>query len=226
MFLVDLLFPKNCLECGRKDDFVCPSCINRLKNLKQICPYCEKPSVDGVTHAKCVRSQGLDGLVSLWPYEGVVRKALLALKYKFAKQVAEELVSYILVKLKKSEVALVKEAVLIPIPLYWYRENFRGFNQSEEIGKVVSQKMGWGFIADLLIRKRLARPQTELKGDERSKNIRGVFAINEFYKSLITSHQSLIVFDDVYTTGSTLKEACKVLKRKGARQVWGLTITR
>lgn len=226
MSVIDLLFPKNCLGCGRKDQYICSSCIKKVGEQKLVCCECEKPSVDGFTHVKCTRAQSLDGLISLWPYEGVIRKAILALKYKFAKQIVDELLNYILEKLNNLNVTLPKEAAVVPIPLYWYRENLRGFNQSEEIGKAISQKMGWNFIPDLLIRKKLARPQTELKGDERAKNIRGVFAINEFHKSLITSHQSLIVFDDVYTTGSTIKEACKVLKRNGVKSVWGLTIAR
>jgi predicted amidophosphoribosyltransferase len=106
------------------------------------------------------------------------------------------------------------------------KENFRGFNQSVEIGKAISKKMSWNFFPDLLVRKRLASPQTKLKEEERKENIRGVFAINSNYRSLIADHSSLILFDDVYTTGATLKEACKVLKGNGAGVVWGLTIAR
>ena len=119
---------------------------------------------------------------------------------------------------------LPKSAILIPIPLYWHRKNWRGFNQVEEVGKIVAERIGWGFSSDILIRKAHRRPQTELKGDKRRKNIRGVFSFNSDYRLLKTENRPLILFDDVYTTGSTLKETGKVLKRNGAKSVWGLTL--
>jgi ComF family protein len=179
----------------------------------------------------------LDGLVFLWPYGGVVRKAILGLKYKYASQVAGELASHAVEYLQKRKVVLPIKSTLVSIPLYWFRENWRGFNQVEEIGKLVASSMQWGFRGDLLIRKKLARPQTELRGKERRENIRGVFSLNPNYKLRITNYppgqrpsraggQSLILFDDVLTTGATMKEAAKVLKRSGAKKVWGLTIAR
>ena len=225
MSIADLLFPKKCLECGREGSYICASCIAKLKTLSQVCIECGRPSIDGMTHVACKRPLGLDGLIFIWPYGGVVRKALLALKYKYAKQIAEELAQYSLLFLRKRYVILPPESTLIPIPLYWYRENWRGFNQTEEIGKLISKEMDWDFQPELLIRKRLKRPQAQLKKEERSKNIRGAFSLNPHYSSFII-HNSVILFDDVLTTGSTLKEACKVLKRKGAKNVWGLTIAR
>ena len=227
MSFFDILFPKKCLECGRPGSYICASCIGKLLTLKQICIECGRPAIDGMTHVSCRRALGLDGLIFIWPYGGVIRKAILTLKYKYAKEIAEELAGYSVFFLQKRKVVLPPKSNLIPIPLYWYRKNWRGFNQTEEIGKLISQGMGWGFEPELLIRKRLKTPQAKLKREERSKNIRGVFTLNPEYKltnQLI--NQSYIIFDDVLTTGSTLKEACKVLKRKGVKRVWGLTIAR
>lgn len=223
MGVVDLLFPKQCLNCKRKGRYVCSECIVRTPKPRQICPVCERPSVDGMTHAKCRRPLSLDGLTSVFSYNGIVRKAILGFKYKFALEVAKELADYMQGYLLKETLYLPKDPVLIPVPLFWLRSNWRGFNQAEVIGKIVAEKMGWKYQPGLLIRKKLKRPQTELKKDERSENVRGVFALNPSYKLQATSY---VLFDDVYTTGSTLKEAAKVLKRNRARQVWGLTIAR
>jgi len=223
MGLVDLLFPKQCLNCKLQGGYVCIDCLNKLPQLRQVCPECGKPSVDGMTHIGCARPWGLDGLIFLWPYGGVIRKSILGLKYGYAAEIAKELAEHSVFYLRKKRVALPLESTLVPIPLYWLRENWRGFNQADVIGKLMVGRMKWDFQPDLLVRKRLKKPQTDLKKDERAENIRGVFALNPNYKLLATNY---ILFDDVFTTGATMKEAAKVLKRNGAKKVWGLTIAR
>lgn len=178
-----------------------------------------------MVHVKCKKKHGLDGLTCLWVYEGSVRKALLSLKYKFAFDIAREL-SQILIEALKSHDSypIIRNfSVLVPIPTHPLRENWRGFNQSVEVGKLVARQMEWKFIPDLLLKRRITTPQTELKSDARKKNIKGVFSLNPNYQLLSTSY---LLFDDVWTTGSTLKEAGKILKRSGAKTVWGLTIAR
>jgi len=178
-----------------------------------------------MTHVRCKRPWGLDGLVFLWPYEGVVRKALLKLKYKFALEVARELAKHTVNTLKERKVALPLQSSFVPIPLYWLRKNWRGFNQVEEVGKLVTKSMNWDFQPDLLVRKRLKRPQTDLKKDERTKNVQGVFSVKHHNSSFVIP-DSIILFDDILTTGATINEAAKVLKRNKVKQVWGLTIAR
>ncbi len=224
MNILDLVFPKKCLECGKERSYICYSCLAKVKLAKPICPECEKPAVDGVVHFKCKRKLGLAGLISIWEYDGVIRRAILALKYKFALEIAKEL-SFIVAE-RLQALGLWPKAVLVPIPLHWYRKNWRGFNQSEEIGKLIAKDLDWKFIPDLLIRKKAATPQTELKGEDRADNVKGVFAVNPLYQSLDINNQPLILLDDVWTTGSTLKEACKFLKREGLGEVWGLSIAK
>lgn len=232
MGIVNLIFPRNCLGCGKGGCYICESCVRKTRTSPKICIECEKLSVDGITHAKCRRRQGLDGAVSIWTYEGVIRKAILNLKYKFVLEIVKGLASYALDELRKKEFIFDKNPILVPIPLHRLRGNWRGFNQAEEIGSLIARGMGWKFIPDLLVRKKKVRPQTELKRDERVENVRNIFSFNPNYKLLITNYQSLILFDDVLTTGSTLKEAAKVLKTclrsqgRGAKTVWGLTIAR
>lgn len=226
MKLTDFLFPKQCVNCKKDGSYVCTPCIKRLSRIKQVCPECEKSAVDGITHVKCKRKSGLDGLVSLWPYEGVIRRAILTLKFKFAKEVLADLDNYVWGELEKYTIALPKEATLVPIPMYWYKENLRGFNQVAEIGKMITQWIGWEFNSNMLIRKAMRQPQSSLTGEERVENVKGVFEVTKNYQLQIFNNQSLVLFDDVYTTGSTMKEACRTLKRNGVREVWGLTIAR
>jgi competence protein ComFC len=223
MGILDIIFPKTCLGCGREGQYICSQCASVCRLSKQFCPYCYKPSIDGVTHAKCHRKTGLDGLTSVWKYEGIIKKALLALKYKYATEVGRELTSHLIDSFHNGGNLLPEASLMSPVPLYWYRKNNRGFNQSEFVGKSVADALDVKFIPDFLIRKSPTIPQVQLKGKERRQNLRGVFAINPHY-NLPTSPYPLILFDDVFTTGSTLKECAKAAKRAGVSKVWGLTI--
>lgn len=225
MDLLNLIFPKTCLGCGREGKYLCDTCLEKLKILKPVCPYCEKLSIDGFTHIKCHKVYGLDGLTSIWDYEGAIKKAILAFKYKYATEVGKELNGRIVDWLIRNKELVPNVQCLVPVPIHWYRENVRGFNQSEEIGREVAEKLGWDFKHDLLIKKKSTNPQAQLTVAERKQNLQGVFSLNPNY-SLSTIGCSLILFDDVFTTGSTLKEAAKVLKRAGVIKVWGLTIAR
>lgn len=224
MEIVDFFFPKRCLGCGREGRYLCKECIRKIPFAQPICPYCKHPSIDGATHTNCVRKLGIDGLTSVWEYEGIIRKSILALKFKYATEIGKEISDYLISSL--SRIVLPDVHFLTPIPIYWYKENLRGFNQSAELGKSVSQAMNWEFVPDLLIKNKPTPSQVELPRDARRKNPIGSFLLNPIRKSLILNLDSVFLFDDVFTTGSTLFEAAKVLKRAGARKVLGLTVAR
>ncbi|SRR5258706_1142544 len=224
MSLIDLIFPKNCLNCGKSGKYICDSCLSKVGVLKPACPYCEKPSIDGFTHIKCQKKYGLDGLICPWKYEGIVRKAIPALKFKYATEVGKELSENFVSAIKSQYIKyyIPNTGVLVPIPIHWHRENVRGFNQSVEIGKRVAAEMGWGFTSNLLIKDKPTTSQVELSVEQRKQNLKGVFSLN----TGTSLPNSIILLDDVFTTGSTLHEAAKVLKKAGVEKVWGLTIAR
>lgn len=220
MGLLDLVFPKNCLGCGREGRYLCPICINKIPRAQAICPYCKHPSIDGVTHVNCQRKLGLDGLTSIWEYAGVVRKAILALKYKYATALSKEISEYTIDSFKSLVLPPVYN--LIPIPIYWYKENTRGFNQSIELGGNIAENLRLKFVPDLLIKSKSTISQVELSGKARRKNLKGSFVLDSKFQI----PDSVLLFDDVFTTGSTMFEATKVLKKGGVKKVWGLTIAR
>lgn len=209
MPILDFVFPKFCLECKTPGKYLCSACLEKVRRARP--------------HRLRLNPHGLDRAFSAWQYQGVIRKAILALKYRFASEIARELAEALISEIKKRPFQLNK-AVLVPIPLHPRRRRWRGFNQSEEMGKILAQSMGWDFASKLLERKIARTPQVELKGKARKENVRGVFRISQ--ASSLDKLRSVVLFDDVWTTGSTMKEAAKVLKRNGAKQVWGLTITR
>ncbi|KKP47193.1 MAG: hypothetical protein UR39_C0005G0006 [Candidatus Woesebacteria bacterium GW2011_GWA1_33_30] len=207
--ILDLLFPKYCLECKKLGKYICDGCYCKVRPCNII-----------------------DNNYSIFKYEGVIRKAIISLKYKFAFDLVDELVSCVLRVLKINSKFLIFTAspvinsklILVPIPLHKHRENWRGFNQAEIIGEKLAKKMNWKYIPDLLIRTKESKPQVQLKGLDRRKNLSGVFVVNTNH--FISNNCSLVLFDDVYTTGSTINEAKKVLQESGFKNIQSLTIAR
>lgn len=232
MIFLDLLFPKTCLGCDKKGKYFCPSCASKIKLIeKQICPVCEHFSFFGQTHHFCQMKWSLDGLISLFTYEGIVRKAIHQLKFKYVTDLTEELFQIINDSLDKSDhfslmkrFILDKKPTVIPVPLFWYKENYRGFNQAEIFGKKLAQNWGLEFKKDILIRSKFTQPQFGLDKKERKKNIENAFSVSP--NILISLYPNILLVDDIWTTGATLKACGSLLKRAGVKEVWGLTLAR
>ncbi len=207
MGLADLIFPKFCLNCRKQGIYLCPDCLQKV----------------GPGTGNLFATKYLNGVIAVWAYEGVVRKAILALKYRFAKEVAQELALHFCLGLKQRWLPF-GAATLVPVPLYKKRQQWRGFNQAEEMGKLVAEEMGWRFIPDLILREAAREPQTRLKKAQRIVNVKGIFAFNEKYPRSVVNRQPLVLFDDVVTTGATLEAVARVLKHAGANAVYGLTL--
>ena len=230
MNLLDLLFPKTCVGCKKYGSYFCEECIKEIKQTELVCPFCERASLGGVVHASCERKYGLNGLWSLGVYDGSLRTAVQKLKYKWVSEIAKDLVAITLEYWAKNSPILLdkikkdngKSWIITSVPLHPVRQNWRGFNQSELLAKLFTQKLGLRY-ENLLKRIRNTTPQMKLLSHQRKQNIKNAF-------ELAVSHQlsdfSVLLIDDVWTTGSTLKECCYVLKRAGAKKVWALTIAR
>ena len=200
MDLLDFIFPPKCLECGKNGKYICLDCLSKVEKTS----YISKNSY------------------SLFRYHGVIRKAIVALKYKFAYKLSEELAIISSNELKKRKI-FVKEFVLIPVPLHDKRKKWRGFNQSEVMGVKLANLMGFGYENDLVLKKINTDSQVGLKRIDRRKNLKGAFEIN---KSKLNKDKNYLIFDDVATTLSTIDEITKVFRRSGVSSVYSLTVAR
>lgn len=234
MAFLNFLFPRHCIGCGSEGNYFCFNCQRKIKPLDfLICPICEKPAIDGLTHPRCQNRYSIDGLVSLFPYEGSIKTAIGKLKYHFMTDLIEDLSDLMIriIKANKDKFKLLNyleknsESILLPIPLYWQRENWRGFNQSELLGGKLAKHFNWQMRTDILTRQKQTQPQMSLKANRRQENIHGVFKVNKNDKDSILN-SNIVLFDDVWTTGWTLKEAAKTLKKSGFKKVFGLTVCR
>jgi len=227
MFLTDLFFPKFCLGCGYIGVYLCVSCQNKLKPIKQdVCLYCRKPSLFGLTHPNCLKKLNIDGLLTLYYYNPILKKIIKNIKYRLATEVWQEFSRII-----KSE-AIEKlgfyrrfssDFIIQPIPLIKNKYNERGFNQAKIIS-VFFQKFINYPIVNLLVRKKEALSQAQLESlGKRRQNVRGVFQVVD-KKNL--NDKMVILVDDVLTTGSTVKEAARVLKEAGAKKIYALALAK
>lgn len=223
MHLLDLIFPKRCVGCGTLGGYFCPRCRMRIRPIatnESICPVCERPAIGGATHPKCRTRYGIDGLTSFFRYDGPVRAAVKSIKYRYVSDVAREFVSLI------HTVDTPRTDFIIPIPLHLRRQRERGFNQAEKLAMYVSARLQIPLRTDILTRTRKTVPQVAMsRRIDRLKNMHGVFGVKQGGEKDVKG-VNIVVFDDVFTTGATMRSAANALKRAGAEMVWAVTMAR
>ena len=181
-----------------------------------------------MTHPRCRKPHGLDGLVSIFAYQGLCKRVVGKLKYRLVTQAFPEMIEAT-VSLGDLSQFSGKEWVLVPVPLHPSRQRWRGFNQAEYIGQALAKYLHLDYEQSLLIRHKRTKSQMSLHALERSDNIKDAFSLRQTFdkgKLQVLRGKSILLIDDVYTTGATMKEAAKTLKRNGFACVWGLTLAR
>jgi len=152
-----------------------------------------------------------------------VQSAVKVLKYRRVSDAAFAFVALIAdAAITEAKHAIEKPAVLIPIPLYAKRQNMRGFNQSEVLARYLLKRLQIPLVTDILYRTRKTDPQADIKTRrDRLKNMENVFACRQ--KDI---PGNIVLFDDVFTTGATIRAAAYALKRAGAKRIWAVTMAR
>ncbi len=231
--ILDTLFPIYCLACEKENKgFLCETCKPKLTCLPfQICIACHKMSIGGLTHPACQTPHLPEGLISIFDYsDEKVANILIKGKYSFLPNVYKEL-GLIIANILKTDFPFLlqpttyqPQPLLTPIPLHKWRQRWRGFNQSQILTQTLAEQFNL-LTSNVLVRKKFTRTQKDLKKEDRIKNITSAFSLSPLF-SKEGVRGSYILIDDVTTTGSTLLEATKVLKRNGAKQVFCLTVAR
>jgi ComF family protein len=227
MNLLDIVFPRRCVGCGAVGRYFCTRCRYKIRFVggqEYICPVCEKPAIDGITHPRCKTRYSLDGLTSFFRYDGVIKRGIKAIKYRFVSHLASELITLI------SPASLLHvcnmmgdSATLIPIPLHASRFRFRGFNQAEILARRMGAQLNIPIKTDILRRTINTVTQVEMKDKrERLKNMQKAFTV----QTSLAAVKNVVLFDDVFTTGATMRTAASMLKRNGVSRVWAVTIAR
>ena len=211
--------PQHCLLCmaPARIQSLCAECYAQLPWLPALhCPQCAMPTASGALCGGCLsHPPGFDAVfapfVYAWPLTPLIHQ------YKYAGNLA------LAQLLGEALAATTKQAAdcIIPLPLSPARLRERGFNQAHEIARVVSRATGTRLAAGACRRVRDSAPQATLPWKDRAKNIRGAFVCDADLHG-----KRVAVIDDVLTTGATLNEFARNLRKAGAIEVQGWVVAR
>ena len=216
-FILNILFPPRCTYCNREGDFLCVSCLSKLKikALRGNMCYTKKEKefeyLDGVIY-------GVD-----YAENPQIKSAVKQFKYRFTQDLADVFGELMAQKLSELNMNKNRTNVLIPVPLHKKRLNYRGFNQAELLAESASKKANRTNVLNCLSRVRHTDQQAKLSKTERHKNLNNAFCVNDLN---IDKESVYFVVDDVCTTGATLENCAKILKEQGIEKVYGLVIAR
>ncbi len=227
-----LVFPSACRLCGRLLDVpgervLCGACLSGLTPWRGPgCPSCGRPfAADADPHpcGACLtapppfsrhRSAGV--------YGGTLKEALLLFKFRKYRPLAKPLAAFVASALGE-HADIWRDGILVPVPLHGRRRRERGFNQAEalasELGRLTCrpvERRALRRVADI-------PPQTTMGKEDRRRNVRGAFRVDHPER---VRGRVVVLVDDVFTTGSTLGECARVLRRAGAADVRALTVAR
>lgn len=222
--ILDTIAPITCVDCGQHGEHLCASCQTKLTIAAQHCIVCGKINLLGLTHSSCKTKKHPNGILAPFEYKNPgITKLIIRGKYYFIPDCYLTLGNAVSEYLKQEHLEkFFKNYVLCPIPLSNARLRWRGFNQSEIIARIISNKLNLQMEA-VLMRTRWTKTQKNLKQAARQKNISGCFAVTS---QNAVANKSILLIDDVVTTGATLREAALTLKLAGAKDVWCLAVAR
>ncbi len=240
MSLLDLIYPKRCVGCRRFGAYICSSCFSYITfSQSDFCTVCQRPAIDGLTHPRCKTRFEIDGVLSSVAYKGIVKRLIHHFKYNpYISDLRNVLCDLFYEGIIQKEIffrVFSERSIFVPIPLHRGRMRERGFNQSKILAEGLVKKFQHEksmidqkpiVVMDFLQRTKRTSPQFGLSQKARIVNMAGAFVIKkEFVKKIKTAEPVIFLIDDIVTTGATLREAARVLKRAGAVQVYGLALS-
>jgi ComF family protein len=196
---LDLLFPPHCAHCQRVGYLLCSRCLATIS----AAPARSLPQFEDV------RVRAI--------YGGVISSAIHALKYKHQTRLAGPLGELLCEAL--CEINWTVDLVTA-VPMHTKRLRERGYNQAALLGEVVAQQRGWAFSSSAVTRSRETLSQVHLNAQERQENVADAFCS----ESGIVAGKSVLIIDDVLTTGATMSACAEALRAAGAARVYGAAV--
>lgn len=211
-WIVDWLFPPRCALCRRPLE----------RGGQGLCPDCQKNQEMMTESWSKTRAPFLEGCVSVYLYEGPVRRGIHAFKYRGAVGAGRTFGRLLAQRAEQSGLAARVQAVCW-VPCHWKTRRRRGYEQAEEIARPMAEALGLP-IMRLLKKTRNAKPMNKFSAAARRANVLGAFQADCPPGSL--EGLSILIVDDVYTTGATLSECARALREAGAAHVYGASFAR
>ncbi len=218
--VLDVVFPRACVECGCRGEWICPACLAAVHWMKPpLCECCGREVGAGNRCQECARDRPrIGGIRACSRYEGAIRHAVHRLKYNGHLALAEPLSGL----MAKTAAILPPIDVIVPLPLHPARERARGYNQAALLARELSRQLDLPLV-QAAKRVKETNDQIGLDRRERQANVKGAFACAV---AEAVAGRAVLLVDDVCTTGSTLLACAEPLLKAGAGDVWGLVVAR
>lgn len=221
--VLDWIYPPVCASCGEPGYRLCPRCYEKINflggNLCQICGRTISTPSKNLCDACCDKNPPYDGIRSLAYYRGVIRECVHALKYENNQSLGDTF-SALLAELIRGENWSIN--IVVPVPLSDERHHERGYNQASLIAKPLAARLSLTFNPFALKRIRHTPSQVGLSADERHQNVIGAFEA----EADLVGGRSVLLVDDVLTTGATMTACAQAVKEAGAKTAYGVTLAR
>ena len=232
--LTDIVYPPHCIVCERslhdqEDPNLCSQCMAELPLVGDT--SCRKCGHELATHAtiraRCRACQGKSLFFKVasapFKYETSARDLILRLKLARQTSLAPPLAEHLISHIESLDIIPAID-VIIPVPLHWRRYCRRGYNQAMLLARPISRHFAVPLLRRCLRRKAATRSQTSFNMEERMENLRGAFAVR---KNGMLKGKSVLLIDDVLTTGATCNECSRILMQDGsADAVYVVTVAR
>ena len=225
--IAEALYPSFCYECGGSGSYLCENCFNKIGLLPHpICPHCGIAAPNGELAKNCRGALGLIRYFGAADYKNdAVQRLIHDMKYKRAYALTRPLAKLTYFWLASSgyaELFQTKNIALTAVPMHSHRERNRGFNQAELIAEHLSEFLGVPYKKGVLRKIKNTPSQVDVATKEkRLENLQGAYAVKNIEP---IRDRTMVLIDDVATTGATLAECARVLRRAGIHEVWGLTV--
>ena len=221
--VIDSLYPPLCIGCGRVGFEICPSCQQKIDTIgfDEICFFCGNFLEDRNKKHNCrnKKESSLTEIRTFGYYTGLLKKIIR--DFKFNRRIA--IIRDLTPQLKSYFLQWIPEIDLIsPVPLTNQRKKQRGYNQSAILGKTIATLLRKDYSEKAIHRIRETHTQVGLNFQERTENVKGAFEADE----TVVKGKSILLIDDITTTGSTLNECAKAFLQSGAKEVVGFTLAR
>lgn len=210
---LNLIFPNVCGFCNKiNKNSLCINCGQKL----------EKYKINCIKNHTNDRSKYFDYLFCALKYENFVRDKIILYKFYEQSYLYKTFVK-IIIKNKKIYRFLKLYDIIISVPMTETKKKIRGYNQSELIAKELAKSLGLIFAKDILVKVKETQTQSTLSKTQRKNNIKGAFQVLDKTK---IENKKVVLIDDIYTTGNTVNECSRMLKKAGAKQIVVVTIAK
>ncbi len=226
--ILDWLYPRRCVFCDgllrRKEKFLCSSCrdIRPQLVLEPRCKKCGKQ----IMHPEqeycydCSHfGHAFDSGRGLFLYQEPLKGAVMRFKFSGRKEYGQYL-GRLMLKYSASYINHIRPEVIIPVPIHKKKFYTRGYNQAEVLAREISRGLSIPIRTELVLRKKFTKAQKELGKKERKKNLEKAFWVKEE----ISQYNCALLIDDIYTTGSTIHAIARLLKEKGIKKVYFISL--